>query len=177
MTKIDDARLFAKAAHHGQTRKGVGQEPYSIHLEEVAALVERFGGSETAIMAAWLHDTVEDCAVEPGDIRDKFGAGVAAVVAELTDDKSLPKPERKRMQVINAAGKSADAALVKLCDKISNIRAVAVSPPVHWSEDRKLAYVDWATEVVAALPDVLPEAGLTAFEDAVALARQSISQG
>lgn len=149
---IKQARAFAEGAHAGQRRKGAAGEPYAVHLEEVAALVAGAGGGPAAVMAAWLHDAVEDCNVAPGDLRERFGAEVAAVVAELTDDKSLEKAERKRMQVVNAPGKSAIAALVKIADKLSNIRALEMSPPTDWPRERQLAYLDWAAEVVTALP-------------------------
>ena len=174
MTDIQKARDFAEVAHKGQTRKSAGSEPYFIHLEEVAAHVTRFGGSEVAIMAAWLHDTVEDCGVTRTEIAATFGETVAAVVAELTDDKSLPKPERKRMQLVNAPKKSADAALVKLCDKMSNVRAVGMNPPVHWPQERKLAYVDWAESVVQGLPSV-SSAATDAFAEAVQATRAALS--
>ncbi|SIS69650.1 HD domain-containing protein [Phaeovulum vinaykumarii] len=149
---ITAARAFAEAAHAGQTRKGAAREPYVVHLEEVAGYVAGHGGSDVAVAAAWLHDTVEDCGVTPDEIAARFGPEVAAVVAELTDDKARPKAERKRLQEINAPGKSADAALVKACDKLSNLRALVESPPVHWDRARRHAYVDWAERVVAALP-------------------------
>ncbi|RUS60467.1 bifunctional (p)ppGpp synthetase/guanosine-3',5'-bis(diphosphate) 3'-pyrophosphohydrolase [Pseudorhodobacter sp. E13] len=152
MTTIEQAKAFATRAHAGQTRKGAGAEPYVIHLEEVADLVARHGGSEAAIIAAWLHDTVEDCDTTAADIETHFGPKIAAIVAQLTDDKSLEKAERKRMQIVNAAGKLPEAALVKICDKLSNIRAVGETPPLHWPQARQLAYLDWAETVVAALP-------------------------
>ncbi|WP_435258785.1 HD domain-containing protein [Thioclava sp. FR2] len=174
MTTIEVARAFAAKAHEGQTRKGQGQEPYFVHLEEVAALVAQFGGSSTAVMAAWLHDTVEDCGVTSAEISRLFGPKVAAIVAELTDDKALEKAERKRMQILNAPGKSPEAALVKLCDKLSNVRAVGNSPPVHWPIERKRAYVDWAETVVQALPELSAEAR-AAFDAVVAQTRETLA--
>lgn len=150
---IGRAQAFAVERHRGQTRKGAAREPYAIHIEEVAALVARFGGSEDVIAAAWLHDTVEDCApTSYEEIAASFGAAVAAIVAEVTDDKSLPKEERKRLQVANAPKKSAEAALLKVCDKISNIRAIGNSPPADWPGERQLAYLAWAVSVVEGLP-------------------------
>ena len=94
---INRAERFARVRHDGQFRKGKAQEPYTIHLEEVAALVARWSGSERAIAAAWLHDTVEDCPpTSVAELEAVFGKGVAGIVAELTDDKSLPKAARKR---------------------------------------------------------------------------------
>ncbi len=157
---IAEAQAFAAWAHARHSRKGAAREPYLIHLEEVAAFAACHGGDTTTIAAAWLHDAVEDCNGPPDaplDVRlpmlaDWFGADVAAVVAELTDDKSLPKPERKRLQLAHAPGKSARAALIKLGDKASNVRAIGASPPVHWDTARARAYLDWAEAVCAALP-------------------------
>lgn len=168
---IEKARAFAETAHEGQFRKGAAREPYVVHLAEVAALTAEFGGSAAAVAAAWLHDTVEDCDVAPETITAEFGAEVARMVAQLTDDKDLDKAERKRMQVVNAPLKVPGAALVKLCDKISNVGALATSPPEDWDQARRLAYVDWAETVVHALP-ALPEAGLERFAQVAARARR-----
>ncbi|SPH24493.1 Guanosine-3',5'-bis(diphosphate) 3'-pyrophosphohydrolase [Defluviimonas aquaemixtae] len=150
---ITRAEEFARNAHSGQTRKGAAMEPYVVHLEEVASFVRRHGGDSAAIAAAWLHDTVEDCdGVEPADIHHAFGADIAGVVAEVTDDKSLPKARRKELQIVTAPRKSGRAALVKLGDKTSNIRSVNRSRPVDWDFERCRTYVDWAEAVVAALP-------------------------
>ena len=152
MTPIEAARAFAETEHQGQTRKGAAAEPYSVHLAEVATLVTRFGGSEAAICAAWLHDTVEDCQTAPETLARHFGAEVAALVVELTDDKSQPKARRKELQIAHAPHKSPEAALLKICDKLSNIRAVAETPPADWPQARRAAYLDWAEAVVAMLP-------------------------
>jgi len=165
--KIRLAEEFARACHGGQFRKGAAQEPYAVHLEEVAELVRSYGGSETEICAAWLHDTVEDCPPTSfADIESRFGMEVANIVRELTDDKSLEKSERKRLQVVNAPHKSNSAALVKLCDKTSNLRAIANSPPKNWDYQRRSEYVSWALKVVAALP-YKPEKALENFWMAV----------
>lgn len=173
---IDAARRFAQDAHAGQVRKGAGQEPYVTHLAEVAELTRAFGGGDEAIAAAWLHDTVEDCGIQPETIVREFGAEVARIVAALTDDKSLPKAERKRLQVLHAPGKDADAALVKLCDKISNVGSLAKSPPVDWDQARRIAYVDWAEAVVAGLPGLPPD-GLSRFAATARAARRALAQG
>lgn len=150
---VSRAAAFARDAHSGQTRKGAAKEPYAVHLEEVADFVQRHGGDEVAVAAAWLHDTVEDCAaVAAEDLERAFGPAVAGIVAELTDDKSLPKARRKALQVETAPRKTERAALVKLGDKTSNVRAVGRSRPVAWDLARCRAYVDWAEDVAAALP-------------------------
>lgn len=171
---IEKARAFAQHAHQGQLRKGRAREPYVTHLAEVAALTRELGGSEAAVAAAWLHDTVEDCNVSPEEILAEFGAEVARIVAALTDDKSLPKAERKRLQIVTAAGKAPDAALVKLCDKISNVGSLSTSPPLDWDLARRLDYVAWAEAVVAALPG-LPGAGLARFAWTAQAARLALS--
>lgn len=170
MTTIDTARHFAEAAHAGQTRKGVAQEPYITHVAEVAGQVADLGGSDAQIMAAWLHDTVEDCGVLPDQLVEIFGPVVTGLVQELTDDKSLDKASRKQMQLNTAAHKSSAAALIKVCDKLSNVRAVGLSPPVHWNIARRRAYLDWAEGVVSRLPSGADPAR-QAFAGALAQAR------
>ena len=129
----------------------------------MAALVERWSGSERAIAAAWLHDTVEDCPpTSVAELEALFGKDIAGIVAELTDDKSLPKAERKEQQILNASKKSNETSLVKLADKTSNIGAIANSPPDGWSLERRLEYIGWANRVVGHLP-LLPKKGLAEF--------------
>ena len=100
---IKSAEIFARSRHAGQFRKGDAQEPYIVHVEEVAELVTAWGGSESAIVAAWLHDTVEDCPpTSVAELEALFGKEIAGIVAELTDDKSLPKAEQKKQQIMNA---------------------------------------------------------------------------
>ena len=161
---VKRAERFARVCHACQCRKGAAKEPYTIHLKEVSSLVEAWGGSEEAIAAAWLHDTVEDCPpTSHEDLAAEFGDRVAGFVAELTDDKSLPKPIRKELQIDNAAKKTPEAALVKLADKTSNVGAIAKSPPEGWSLARRLQYIAWAERVVSALPE-LPQKGLDEFK-------------
>lgn len=165
--KIKQAEAFARECHAGQIRKGAAEEPYTIHLEEVVELVRSYGGNEEEICAAWLHDTVEDCPPTSfEDLESRFGSEVSNIVRELTDDKSLAKAERKRLQVVNASHKSRSASLVKLCDKTSNLRAIANSPPKNWDYQRRCDYVTWAATVVAALP-YKPEKALENFWIAV----------
>jgi len=168
---IARARAFAETRHDGQTRKGADAAPYITHVEEVAALVSRFGGTPQTVAAAWLHDVVEDCPPTTlADIARLFGVDVAGLVAEVTDDKSLPKAERKRLQVVHAAHKSPGAALIKIADKTSNVRAIGLAPPVAWSAERMHAYLDWAAEVVAALPH-RPADALAGFDAALSETR------
>jgi len=149
-----NAAYFAAQKHAMQRRKGAAAEPYVNHLLEVAALVADSTPEPDviAVIAALLHDSIEDVGVTHQELLEKFGPDVAGVVAEVTDDKSLKKEERKRLQVVNAPKKSPQAALVKLADKVSNLRAVLNSPPEDWSQERRKQYFAWAKEVVNGLP-------------------------
>jgi (p)ppGpp synthase/HD superfamily hydrolase len=135
----------------GQRRKGEAAEPMVNHLAEVADLVARAtdGSDVDAVVAAILHDTVEDTDTTFEEIAGRYGARVARLVAEVTDDKRLPLAERKRLQVENAVHASRGAKLIKVADKTSNLRAMAESPPRDWSEARRTAYLDWSRRVVA----------------------------
>jgi (p)ppGpp synthase/HD superfamily hydrolase len=139
--------------HVQQRRKGAAQEPYVNHLLEVASLVAQATdcSDPAVVIAALLHDAVEDAGVTAETIANKFGKHVADIVLEVTDDKSLPKAERKRLHVEHALRKSREAKLIKLADKTSNVRAVADSPAPDWSVERRREYVEWAKQVVAGL--------------------------
>ena len=156
--------------HVGQRRKGAAQEPYVNHLLEVARLVgEATGGRDPElVIAALLHDAIEDCEIASAEIEAEFGADVCALVMAVTDDKALPKAERKQRQIDHAAAKAPRAKLLKLADKTSNLLAMAASPPANWSVARRLEYVAWARAVVAGVRGT--DAGLEAAFDAAAAA-------
>ena len=164
--RIMQAADQAARWHKSQKRKGEAAEPYMNHLLEVAARVaEASDGDATCIIAALMHDAVEDQDVTFDEVRALYGDEVAAIVAEVTDDKSLPKAMRKELQVSKAPHKSRCACILKLADKTSNVRAVVETPPTHWELERKQAYVAWARAVVEGLP--YKPAGLMAqFTDA-----------
>jgi (p)ppGpp synthase/HD superfamily hydrolase len=161
--------------HVNQRRKGVAGEPYVNHLIEVASLVTSAteGREADVVIAALLHDAVEDQLIPTEQIASEFGQKVADIVMEVTDNKSLPKAERKRLQVENAPKKSRQAKLIKLADKTSNLRAVANSPAPDWSIERRLEYVDWAKRVVAGVRGVSPWLERQ-FDDAADLAARSV---
>jgi (p)ppGpp synthase/HD superfamily hydrolase len=152
----DGTRLVTRAAHFAaqrhadQRRKGRRREPYFNHLAEVAELLSKATeGEDAALVAAcFLHDTIEDTPTSLHELRDLFGEDIAAVVMEVTDDKSLPKLERKRLQIVTAPKKSPRAKLLKLADATSNVRALAVDPPTDWDSDRVLDYIAWAEQVI-----------------------------
>jgi (p)ppGpp synthase/HD superfamily hydrolase len=142
--------------HVHQRRKGAAAKPYINHLLEVAMLVaEATDGKDPELfVAALLHDAIEDQEVPRSVIAEGFGAGVADVVEEVTDDKGLEKQERKRLQIERAPKKSQRAKILKLADKTSNLSAIAASPPPNWSVKRRLEYVEWARRVSEGLTGV-----------------------
>lgn len=150
---ILDAAAFAADRHRLQRRKDADASPYINHPLALADILAREGGVEDAkvIAAALLHDTVEDTETSIEELEVRFGKRVATIVAEVTDDKSLPKEERKRLQVVKSSSKSSGAKLVKLADKTANLRDLISAPPADWSSQRKEEYFRWAKEVVDGL--------------------------
>lgn len=147
---VIEALAFAADKHRHQRRKDREATPYINHpIDLVHILVNEAGVVDPMVLvAAILHDTVEDTDATPDELTAKFGAEVSALVAELTDDKRLPKQERKRLQEVHAPGASFRAQQVKLADKISNLRDLATRPPAEWDLERKRAYFDWCKRVV-----------------------------
>lgn len=155
------AAVFAARVHSTHRRKGTAQEPYVNHVLEVAAILADHGAPPEAQIAALLHDTVEDSSDDPEPVTldrlaAEFGAAVAAVVGEVSDDKSLPKETRKALQVRHAPGRSDAAKQLKLADKISNLRAIVAAPLADWNHARRLEYIGWAGRVAAGLKGVNP---------------------
>ena len=153
------ALRLAAEKHRTQRRKGVDASPYINHPIEVAELLARVGGVRDVevLAAAILHDTIEDTETTPEELENAFGARVRGLVAELTDDKSLPKAERKRLQREHAPHMSQDAKQIKLADKISNVREIGASPPDGWTLERRREYIAWARSVVAGCRGANPE--------------------
>jgi GTP diphosphokinase / guanosine-3',5'-bis(diphosphate) 3'-diphosphatase len=147
---------FAAHKHRDQRRKDASASPYINHPIALARLLAEDGGvtDVKTLVAAVLHDTIEDTDTTYDELRAQFGKKVADVVAEVTDDKSLPKPRRKALQIEHAPHMSQRAALVKLADKTCNLRDVAHNPPADWPLARRRQYFDWAKAVVDALPPV-----------------------
>jgi len=154
--EVFDEPEVAAHKHRAQRRKDVEASPYINHPIALARTLAVEGGVTDirTLVAAILHDTVEDTDTSFEEIAALFGAKVAAVVAEVTDDKSLVKAERKLAQIEHAPHMSNRAALVKLADKTANLRDVASSPPRGWPLARRRAYFDWAKKVVDGLPPV-----------------------
>jgi len=152
IARLTQAAHFAARAHKDQQRKGIDAEPYVNHLLEVAELVAHaeIPGDIEVVIAALLHDTIEDVGVTEAQLIEAFGARVAGLVLAVTDDKSLPKDRRKWLQIEHAPQLSRDAKLIKLADKTSNLRALVRTPPVGWTRERLHHYVVWAKAVVDA---------------------------
>ena len=132
------ALAFAAHKHRDQRRKDAEASPYINHPIALAEVLAGEGGiSDVEVLAAaLLHDTIEDTATTAAELRAEFGERIAAMVEEVTDDEKLPKAERKRLQIVHAAALSPGAKLVKLADKICNLRDVAERPPAQWNLQR-----------------------------------------
>jgi len=149
--QLTKALAFAADAHRNHRRKGASQEPYINHLIEVLDLVASVeGGDINVLIAALLHDVLEDTLTGYDQLVATFGERVARIVLENSDDMTLPKPERRRARLASINKKSREARLVKFADIISNLRAIAVSPPAGWSSDRRLGYLDSCRNLVDA---------------------------
>ncbi|XP_041649055.1 guanosine-3',5'-bis(diphosphate) 3'-pyrophosphohydrolase MESH1 [Cheilinus undulatus] len=144
---------FAAEKHRNQRRKDEEKTPYINHPIGVARILSHEAGVTDieVLQAALLHDTVEDTDTTPEELEAKFGPTVARIVQEVTDDKSLPKQERKRQQVEHAAHCSRQAKLVKLADKLYNLRDLNRCTPVGWTAERVQEYFVWASKVVKGL--------------------------
>ncbi|MBN2062731.1 MAG: bifunctional (p)ppGpp synthetase/guanosine-3',5'-bis(diphosphate) 3'-pyrophosphohydrolase [Deltaproteobacteria bacterium] len=158
---------FAAEKHRNDRRKGADRSPYINHPIEVASILANIGGvyNISILAAAILHDTIEDTDTSPNEVEKAFGREICSMVKEVTDDKSLSRVKRKRLQVENAPLLSTAAKLIEIADKISNIREVTDNPPSRWSLKRRREYVDWAERVVAGCRGV--NQGLETFFDQV----------
>ena len=156
--EILDALQFAARKHRDQRRKDPEASPYINHPIALANILWREGGvhEPAVICAALLHDTIEDTATTEQELAQRFGPAVARIVMEVTDDKALDKADRKRLQVEHAPHLSREAKLVKLADKIANLRDVASSPPAEWPLARQREYFEWAKRVVDGLRGAHP---------------------
>ena len=144
---------FAARKHRDQRRKDREASPYINHpIQLVWVLVHEGQITDPDVLcAALLHDTIEDTQTTREELVEAFGESVASIVDEVTDDKSLEKHVRKQHQVDHAPHLTRQAKLVKLADKIANVRDVAISPPQGWPIERQQEYFDWAKRVVDGL--------------------------
>ncbi len=150
------AAHFAAEKHRDQRRKDRVSSPYINHPIAVALLLAETGhvNDPEIIAAALLHDTIEDTDTSPEELEATFGPRVREIVEEVTDNKSLRKAERKRLQIEHASELSPGAALIKLGDKISNVTDITDAPPAGWDLNRRKEYLDWASAVISNCPKV-----------------------
>ena len=149
---------FAAEKHRNQRRKDNDHSPYINHPIQVAETLWEVGGvrDPSTLVAAVLHDTLEDTDTSPDELRQRFGQEVLDLVLEVSDDKRLPKAERKRLQIVHAPHISPRAKNIKLADKICNIRDLIDTPPADWPVRRQREYLRWAGKVVAGLRGANP---------------------
>lgn len=166
---IINALEFASRKHKDQRRKDAEASPYINHPISLAKVLCVEGGitDHKVICGALLHDTIEDTETTPEELIALFGKSITKIVLEVSDDKSLPKAERKLQQIEHARHASKRAKLVKLADKISNLRDILNSPPADWSVQRKQDYFDWAKQVVDQVRDANKKLSKT-FDDVYA---------
>ena len=154
LRRIFDCTLFVAQAHRSQTRKNASKTPYIIHPVAVAHLLAREGQvrDPDIVMAALLHDAIEDTDVTLEQVERSFSPRVASFVAEVTDDPTLHWKEQRQAQIDYAPNLSAGAAQIKLADKLHNLLDIIRDPPLKWSAGRVQAYIGWAQQVVDHLP-------------------------
>lgn len=150
MALLIHAVHFAAHKHRYQRRKDEDASPYINHPIEVAEILARIGDVSDlpTLLAAVLHDTVEDTGTTFSELEQAFGHEVSKLVEEMTDDKSLPKDVRKRLQIEHAPGLSLRAKQIKIADKICNVHDVTFTPPPKWPLERRREYLDWSAKVV-----------------------------
>ena len=161
------ALQFSAIKHRNQRRKDVDASPYINHPISLASILcnEAHVTDIEVICGALLHDTVEDTETTAEELEREFGSAIKDIVMDVTDDALLGKAERKQAQIDHAADVSDKAKLVKLADKISNLRDISINPPPTWSLERRQKYYDWAKEVIDQVRGVHPD-----LEDAFDLA-------
>jgi guanosine-3',5'-bis(diphosphate) 3'-pyrophosphohydrolase len=172
---VSEAAELAARRHSGQQRKGHEDEPYINHLAEVASLLATVtdGADAELVAAGWLHDTIEDTDTSRDELAERFGARVADMVEEVTDDMTLAKSERRRRQVIDAPKKSPGAKLIKIADKISNVRVRIFFEPDAEQRDELADYLAWAEQVVKGCRGVNLKLDAL-FDEAVAHAKDTL---
>lgn len=157
--KFLQAVEFATDAHKNQKRKNKQQDPYISHPLEVAKLIEdTYKATESKIdydvlAAAVLHDVVEDTEVCIQKVAALFGNNVAGIVAQVTDNKSLSKVERKKLQRLRSSYMTTEACLIKMADKWSNCKDLKEDPPVGWTKNQVEYYFYWSYAICKTMLD------------------------
>lgn len=171
------AVAFAAEKHRHQRRKDAEASPYINHPLALAQVLASIGGIREldVLCAAVLHDTLEDTETTVAELIQHFGAEIAAIVQEVTDDKSLSKAKRKQLQIEHAAHASRQAQLVKLADKICNVQDILGAPPADWSSTRRIEYLQWSKAVVDQVRGVNPALEST-FDDLLTRGLETLSR-
>ena len=147
--RLLNAINFATIKHRNQRRKNQEKTPYINHPIEVTTFLSNAGITDVnVLMAAVLHDTIEDTGTTYDEIASQFGSDVAETVLECSDDKKLDKVQRKKLQIEHAEVISTAAKLVKMSDKLSNMRDLMFNPPTHWTKTEIIGYVVWSYFVI-----------------------------
>lgn len=159
LNELIKAIAFAAAKHRDQRRKDVCASPYINHpIQLVDVLTNEAGITDINVLeAAILHDTIEDTQTTSEELEQHFGQHICQIVLEVSDDGNLCRSDRKQAQISNAAELSDEARLVKLADKICNLRDVADNPPAGWDVQRRQEYFDWCLAVINGLRGVHQE--------------------
>jgi guanosine-3',5'-bis(diphosphate) 3'-pyrophosphohydrolase len=173
--KLLSALAFAADKHRDARRKDAAATPYVNHVIAVATVLATEGDvhDEPLLIASVLHDTVEDTPTSFEELELHFGREVRDLVAEVTDDAKLDEQTRKDLQIVQAHHVSAKARQIKIADKVSNVRDITNTPPADWPLERKVAYLDWAEQVVAGCRGVNPRLD-AAFDHAMSQARATL---
>jgi guanosine-3',5'-bis(diphosphate) 3'-pyrophosphohydrolase len=177
-TRLLKAIAFAANKHRDQRRKDAGASPYINHPIAVANVLAAEGDvfDEVTLIAAALHDTVEDTRTTFGELEKHFGSEMAGLVREVTDDKSIEKMERKRLQIEHAPNLSILAKQLKIADKICNVRDVTDNPPADWPLQRRRDYLIWSEQVVNGCRGVNAKLD-QAFDQAINRAKSKLGTG
>jgi GTP diphosphokinase / guanosine-3',5'-bis(diphosphate) 3'-diphosphatase len=172
---ILDAAIFAAQKHQGHIRKDERASPYITHPLAVARAINKIGkiNDPTLLIAAILHDTIEDTNTTEAEIQERFGKEILSIVLEVTDDKSQNKMARKQQQVIHAPDLTRGAKIIKLADKLTNCLDILHTPPKDWSLNRRQEYIQWAADVVAQIRGTNPPLE-AAFDEMLSQAEKSL---
>ncbi len=149
---------YTAACYHGFQKRKDGKTPYINHPVEVAWILSGEGGvrDKDILAAALLHDTIEDTAMTLELLTSEFNSQIASYVAEVTDDKLLSHDERKAAQIQKASALSLGPRLIKIADKIANVKALTKDCPLGWDLERKKTYIQWTQKVIAKIRNTHP---------------------
>ncbi len=152
---VFDALIFGAEKHKAQVRSNLKKTPYIIHPIEVADFVMRIGKvyDKNVLSAALLHDVMDETGTTYEEIENRYGKIVSQYVQEMTVKKELTLKEQKKYQIIQAFHQTPSVAVIKLSDKLSNLKTLAQTPPASWSRDRIDQYFQWAQSVIENLPE------------------------